>query len=56
MQALDIPAEVEWTYIMRAWHKAMHTCNEQRTLYSIIDEYERLKVSIVNVVRSLQVS
>ena len=56
MRALDIPTEVEWTYIMRAWHKAMHTCVEQHILHSIVGEYERLKVSMVNVVRSLQVS
>jgi hypothetical protein len=33
-KALDIFVDVDWTYIIRAWHKAMHTCVEHHMLHS----------------------
>jgi hypothetical protein len=33
-KALDIFVDVDWTYIIRASHKAMHTCVEHHMLHS----------------------
>jgi hypothetical protein len=37
MQALDIPTDVEWMYMIRTSHKTMHTGVERHTLHSTVD-------------------
>ena len=37
LRFMDIPTDVEWMYIIRAWYKIMHTCVKRHTLHSIVD-------------------
>ena len=40
MEALDIPTDVKWMYIIQTWHNAMYIGVKWHTLHSIVDLVE----------------